>query len=96
MDNILIHNEEVEMEIQALKQSHNQDAEISEDETTTNPSLPSEDQVPKTTTMSQGQSSLKQCLASDIKFPKSKRKRGERKAGSGSWSRQVAGEPESQ
>lgn len=80
--------------MQTLKQSHNQDADVSEDEVT-NPSLLLEDQVPKTT-LSHEKSILKQCLASDINFPKSKRKRGERKAGSCSWSRQVTGEPDSQ
>ncbi|KAE8694872.1 C2 domain-containing protein / GRAM domain-containing protein isoform 1 [Hibiscus syriacus] len=43
---------------------------------------------------SQEQSILRPCLASDIYFPKSKRKRGERKAGSVGWSRKPAGEPD--
>lgn len=95
MDNILTHNEVVNKEMQTLKQSHNQDADVSEDEIT-NPSLPLEDQVLKTTTLSHEKSTLKLCLGSNIIFPKSKRKRGERKAGSCSWSRQVPGEPDSQ
>lgn len=95
MDNILTHNEVVNKEMQTLKQSHNQDADVSEDEIT-NPSLPLEDQVLKTTTLSHEKSTLKRCLGSNIIFPKSKRKRGERKAGSCSWSRQVPGEPDSQ
>ncbi|XP_039033113.1 uncharacterized protein LOC120168929 [Hibiscus syriacus] len=44
--------------------------------------------------VSQDQSILRSCLASDICFPKSKRKRGERKAGSVGWSRKPAGEPD--
>ncbi|KAF2300350.1 hypothetical protein GH714_012280 [Hevea brasiliensis] len=48
------------------------------------------------TIVSQGQSTLKSCLASDFQFPKNKRKRGERKAGSGGWSKKCSGEPDSQ
>ncbi|KAL4290149.1 hypothetical protein GQ457_14G001360 [Hibiscus cannabinus] len=44
--------------------------------------------------VSQEQSILRSCLASDISFPKSKRKRGERKAGSIGWSRKPTGEPD--
>ncbi|XP_042034784.1 uncharacterized protein LOC121781149 [Salvia splendens] len=36
---------------------------------------------------------LKSCLTSQIYFPKNKRKRGERKAASGNWSRHWPGEP---
>lgn len=45
---------------------------------------------------SQEQSTLKSCLASEIHFPKNKRKRGERKASSGGWNRKMPGEPDSQ
>ncbi|KAF3968379.1 hypothetical protein CMV_007716 [Castanea mollissima] len=45
---------------------------------------------------SQEQSTLKTCLASDVNFPKNKRKRGERKAGSVGWSKRSSGEPDSQ
>ncbi|XP_016505191.1 uncharacterized protein LOC107823111 isoform X1 [Nicotiana tabacum] len=45
---------------------------------------------------SQEQSTFKSCLASDIRFPKNKRKRGERKAGSVGWNRKMPGEPDSQ
>lgn len=44
----------------------------------------------------QEQSTLKTCLASDVNFPKNKRKRGERKAGSVGWSKRSSGEPDSQ
>lgn len=42
------------------------------------------------------QSTLKKCLASDINFPRNKRKRGERKAGPGSWNKRHSSEPDSQ
>lgn len=42
------------------------------------------------------QSTLKSCLASDLNFPKNKRKRCERKAGSGGWSKKPSSEPDSQ
>lgn len=46
--------------------------------------------------MSEEQSALKKCLASDINFPRNKRKRGERKAGPGSWNKKHSSEPDSQ
>ncbi|CDP10873.1 unnamed protein product [Coffea canephora] len=104
VDNILIHNESVGMEIQTFKQTHiasadkYQDAEISGEEESTNPTFPALEDLDKETgpAISQEQSTLKSCLATEIHFPKNKRKRGERKAGSGGWSRQLPGEPDSQ
>ena len=104
VDNILIHNESVGMEIQTFKQTHiasadkHQDAEISGEEESTNPTFPALEDLDKETepAISQEQSTLKSCLATEIHFPKNKRKRGERKAGSGGWSRQLPGEPDSQ
>lgn len=46
--------------------------------------------------VSEEQSALKKCLASDINFPRNKRKRGERKAGPGSWNKKHSSEPDSQ
>ncbi|KAH6778347.1 hypothetical protein C2S51_009659 [Perilla frutescens var. frutescens] len=102
VDNILIQNEAAEVEGAAFKYSHNQsadkvqDAEHSGDEYSNKATvLASEpDMVAKTTTPPQ-QATLKSCLTSQIHFPKNKRKRGERKAGSGNWSRQRPGEPDS-
>nr|XP_016505376.1 PREDICTED: uncharacterized protein LOC107823259 isoform X2 [Nicotiana tabacum] len=45
---------------------------------------------------SQEQSTFKSSLASDIRFPRNKRKRGERKAGSVGWNRKMPGELNSQ
>ncbi|CAK9167768.1 unnamed protein product, partial [Ilex paraguariensis] len=71
---------------------NHQDLEDSGEEESTNPLLPSSelDPVSKSDT-SQGQSTLKSCLASEFRFPKNKRKRGHRRAGSGGWSRQCPG-----
>lgn len=104
MDNILIHNELVEMEGQTFRKNNNQSAEKHQDsdnsgeEESINTLLPAaseSDAVMKSST-SHEQSTLKSCLASGIHVPKNKRKRGERKAGSGGWSRQHPGEPDSQ
>ncbi|XP_057777418.1 uncharacterized protein LOC130995923 isoform X2 [Salvia miltiorrhiza] len=94
VDNILIQNEAAEVE-GAFKYSHNQsadkaqDAEHSGEEESNNKAsiLAIESDVEANT--------LKSCLTSQIHFPKNKRKRGERKAGSGNWSRQRPGEAES-
>jgi len=44
--------------------------------------------------VAQEQSSLKPCMYSDVNIPKNKRKRGERKACSGGWSKKCSGESE--
>ncbi|RDY06615.1 hypothetical protein CR513_09373, partial [Mucuna pruriens] len=46
------------------------------------------------TAVSQEQSTLKSCMYRDVNFPKNKRKRGERKACSGGWSKKCSGESE--
>lgn len=102
VDNILIQNEAAEVEGSAFKYSHNQsadktqDAEHSGDEESNKASLSAlePDMVAKATSTPQ-HSTLNSCLTSQIHFPKTKRKRGERKAGSGNWSRQRPGEPDS-
>ncbi|XP_065865219.1 uncharacterized protein [Euphorbia lathyris] len=43
-----------------------------------------------------GQTVLKSCLESALQFPRNKRKRGERKAGSVGWNKKSSGEPDSQ
>ncbi|XP_022722984.1 uncharacterized protein LOC111280087 isoform X2 [Durio zibethinus] len=81
---------------QSIKQHHQ--PEKGEEGESTNP-CPIPTSEPNHATkyiVSQEQSTLRSCLASDICFPKSKRKRGERKAGSGGWSRKHSGEPDSQ
>ncbi|OIV94330.1 hypothetical protein TanjilG_18295 [Lupinus angustifolius] len=45
---------------------------------------------------SQDEPTLKSCLYKDANVPRNKRKRGERKAGSGAWSKKCSGEPDSQ
>ncbi|KAA8527245.1 hypothetical protein F0562_034658 [Nyssa sinensis] len=104
VDNVLIHNQAAEVERYTFKNRCNQpmekhqEPETSGQEESTNPSvIPAlePDSVAKTATPSE-QSTLKSCLASGIHFPKNKRKRGERKAGSGGWSRKHSGEPDSQ
>ncbi|KAK2380485.1 hypothetical protein P8452_36716 [Trifolium repens] len=52
--------------------------------------------IAPTTSASQEQSALKACMNKDISFPKNKRKRGERKAGSGAWNKKSPGEPDNQ
>ncbi|XP_039033105.1 uncharacterized protein LOC120168921 [Hibiscus syriacus] len=79
---------------QSMKQ-HHQTEKVEEGESS-NPSriATSEPKNATKNVVSQEQSILRSCLASDICFPKSKRKRGERKAGSVGWSRKPAGEPD--
>ncbi|CAI9770922.1 unnamed protein product [Fraxinus pennsylvanica] len=102
VDNIL-HNEGVEVEGPASENNHgesaekSQDGENSEKEDSNNAALPELDtDAGGETSVSQEQSILKSRLASEIHFPKNKRKRGERKAGTGNWSRQRTSEPDSQ
>lgn len=82
--------------------------EIGEQESTNLPLIPKSEPlivplIPKSEPLTveksigpQEQSTLKTCLASDVNFPKNKRKRGERKAGSVGWSKRSSGEPDSQ
>ncbi|PIN01816.1 hypothetical protein CDL12_14762 [Handroanthus impetiginosus] len=101
VDNILIQNETADQaEGSTFKYSNNQWPEKTQEaehsgEETNNASLALEPNVVAKAGADPEQSALKSCLAPEIHFPKNKRKRGERKAGSGNWSRQRPGEPES-
>ncbi|KAK4421999.1 hypothetical protein Salat_2150600 [Sesamum alatum] len=102
VDNILIHNEAAEVEGSTFKYGHNQSAEKTqeaenggEEESNNAVILALEPDMAAKPFATPEQSTLKSCLASEIHFPKNKRKRGERKAGSGNWSRQRPGEPDS-
>lgn len=69
---------------------------IEEDKSTIPPPLPTPEPNPVSKTMgSQHSSTLRSCLASDINFPKNKRKRGDRKAGSVGWNKKPSGESDS-
>ncbi|XVF29576.1 hypothetical protein REPUB_Repub15cG0133000 [Reevesia pubescens] len=104
VENVLIQNEGNAGDRQVLVRTNSQpiikqhhQPEKGEEVESTNPSIPtSEPNHATKSIMSQEQSTLRSCLASDICFPKSKRKRGERKAGSGGWSKKHSGEPDSQ
>ncbi|KAE8076633.1 hypothetical protein FH972_015270 [Carpinus fangiana] len=104
VDSVLVNSEAGEAEKDSFKKvgSHStemhQEAEIGDQEESTNPpSIPTSE--PLTVAKSVGpqeQSSLSSCLASEVHFPRNKRKRGERKAGSVGWSKKSSGEPDSQ
>ena len=83
VDNVLIHNEVSE------KGEQGESADPAAITTT-------ESSIPAKSAMSQDQSALRSCLNNDVHFPKNKRKRGERKAGSGGWKKKGSGEPDSQ
>lgn len=100
VDNIFIQNEAAEVEGSAFKYSHNQSADKGQDvehsggeEESNKASLSALE--PEMVAATPQQATLNSCLTSQIHFPKNKRKRGERKAGSGNWSRQRPGEPDS-
>ncbi|KAJ8774745.1 hypothetical protein K2173_017191 [Erythroxylum novogranatense] len=106
MDNVLIHNEVADGEVQAFVGASKQliethlEADKGEEGESTDPcpipnSYPDSVATP-IVTQEQSQSSLKSCLASEIQFPRYKRKRGERKGGSGGWSKKCTGDPDSQ
>ncbi|KAI7979116.1 hypothetical protein LOK49_Contig508G00006 [Camellia lanceoleosa] len=95
MDNVQIHNQAAEVERNTSKKIHNQTTEQHQEpegsgqEESSNLSLVpalETDPIAKAATLHE-ESRLTSCLASEIHFPKSKRKRGERKAGSGGWNR---------
>uniref|UniRef100_A0A2P2JAL7 Uncharacterized protein LOC105628261 n=1 Tax=Rhizophora mucronata TaxID=61149 RepID=A0A2P2JAL7_RHIMU len=104
VDNVLIHNEAVDGGRDIFLGMNNQliekhlELEQGEEGEGTDPCpIPASEPDPMAKTMEpQKQSTLKSCLASDFQFPRNKRKRGERKAGTGSWSKQCSGEPNSQ
>ncbi|KAJ1396482.1 hypothetical protein SESBI_32585 [Sesbania bispinosa] len=101
VDNVLIH-EIAETEDHTLKSGSHypieklQDMDKSEVEESLHPvSLPMSDFNTETNSaVSQEQCALKSCISKDVNFPKIKRKRGERKAGSGGWSKKCSGEPD--
>lgn len=107
-DNVLIHNEAAaEGVIQALKTSSSAEpavklfasVKVEKEESIIPWTIP--ETKPEVTTKTvasqqQQQSTLRSCLAADINFPKNKRKRGERKSGSGGWNKRCSGEPDSQ
>ncbi|XP_059291353.1 uncharacterized protein LOC132044834 [Lycium ferocissimum] len=103
VDNILIHNEAFEVGGHILTMNNDKSFEKHQDvvnnvdeESFNPPPSASEPNAAGKASASQEQSTLKSCLASEIHFPKNKRKRGERKAGSGGWNRKMPGEPDSQ
>ncbi|KAI9081885.1 hypothetical protein K1719_036147 [Acacia pycnantha] len=105
VDNVLIHNEAAEAEEHAFKSvNHNPtekhlEAGKGDHESANTASLPAtESNIAAKSALphSQEQSTLKSCLCIDVHFPNYKRKRGERKAGSGGWSKKCSGEPDSQ
>ncbi|KAJ1382449.1 hypothetical protein SESBI_44226 [Sesbania bispinosa] len=103
VDNVLIH-EVAETEDHTLKSGSHypieklQDMDKSEVEESLHPvSVPMSDFNTETNSaVSQEQCALKSCISKDVNFPKNKRKRGERKAGSGGWSKKCSGEPDNQ
>lgn len=104
VDNVLIQNQAAEVEqdtfmatnVQLIEKHH--EPERGEEGESSDPFLtPKPEPDPMEKNMgSQGQPVLKSCLASDLQIPRNKRKRGERKAGSGGWNKQCSGEPDSQ
>ncbi|KAJ9558720.1 hypothetical protein OSB04_013334 [Centaurea solstitialis] len=102
LDNILVHDETTEAERHTIRNCQHQvivkqEQVKSEEEESAHlgPALET-DTATKDAAAPQDQSTLKSCLVSEFQIPKNKRKRGERKAGSGNWSRQLPGEPDSQ
>ncbi|OMO72773.1 hypothetical protein CCACVL1_17602 [Corchorus capsularis] len=101
VENVLIQNEGntgvlLRTNSQPIKQ-HNQPEKGEEGDSTNRSTIPISEPNHATKSMvSQEQSTLRSCLASDICFPRNKRKRGERKAGSGGWSKKHSNEPDSQ
>ena len=102
MDNVLIHNEGADKERQAFVGTSSQpvekhhEPEKGEEGESTNPTPAAEPDPSKKTIISQGNSTFSSCLASDLQIPRNKRKRAERKAGSGGWSKKGSSEPDSQ
>lgn len=104
VDNIPIHNQanegdEAYTSITSKNQQskgtlkHQEPVKIKVEESFTNPVLPASGaKIMSEAAISQEQLTLKTQLPSDFHFPKNKRKRGERKAGIGNWSRQCPGD----
>ncbi|XP_022159105.1 uncharacterized protein LOC111025545 [Momordica charantia] len=104
VDNVLIHNEVAEAErntrsrivVQPVEK-HREPEKSKLGEGTSLNSIPTTQSDPMgKAVVCEEQSTLKKCLASDINFPRNKRKRGERKAGPGSWNKRHSSEPDSQ
>lgn len=101
---MLIHNEVAEAErntqsriVAQPVEKHQEPEKGKQGEGTSLSSVPTKQPDPMGKALiSQEQSALKKCLASDINFPRNKRKRGERKAGPGSWNKKHSSEPDSQ
>ncbi|XP_050212760.1 uncharacterized protein LOC126664423 isoform X2 [Mercurialis annua] len=104
VDNVLVHTETADGErgtfvaTSAQLLEEHQEPEIGHEAETLNPcpiSSSGSDPITKSTVTPE-ESILKSCLASDFQFPRNKRKRVERKAGSGGWNKKGSGDPDSQ
>lgn len=101
MDNVLIPNEAAEGEKHTFELISDQPKETLEQsdkgiqEEGPFPTPSSEPDPLVDASVPQEQSTLESCLASDVNFPRNKRKRGERRAGSVVWSKKCSGEPDS-
>ncbi|XP_020232793.1 uncharacterized protein LOC109813084 [Cajanus cajan] len=97
VDNVLIH-EVAETDEHTFKSATHHPMEKGEGEENLNPvSIPMSDiNTATNTAVPQEESTLKSCMYRDVNFPKNKRKRGERKACSGGWSKKCSGESENQ
>ena len=106
VDNVLLHDEAAEGEKNTIQRVNNHSQENQQQEPeicgqeamNLSCSIPSSEQPDSTLNgvVPHEQSSLKSCLASDVHFPRSKRKRGERKAGSVVWNKRCSGDTDSQ
>ncbi|KZV14906.1 hypothetical protein F511_40483 [Dorcoceras hygrometricum] len=99
VDNIMTHDEAAEVERSMSKNKHDQSAEQTRDTDNDLEEINNAAQVvidPHSlakAVASEEPSALIPCSVLELHFPKNKRKRGERKAGSRNWSRQRPGEP---
>ncbi|XP_042515676.1 uncharacterized protein LOC122089961 isoform X1 [Macadamia integrifolia] len=100
VDDVLIHNQAIQEELHSIESFKSRPSEkplelVIEQENKISPVRVAEPDLTQKTIVAEEQSTLKSCLASDFQVPKSnKRKRGERKAGSGGWSQKSSGEPD--
>ncbi|KAL5848409.1 hypothetical protein ACOSQ3_006443 [Xanthoceras sorbifolium] len=103
LDNILIQNDGAGEEQHTFLGTSNQSLEKhhepekgEEGESTLPSPIPSSEPDNMAKSVVPQEQTLKSCLSSDFHVPTNKRKRGERKAGPGSWNRKGSGEPDSQ
>ncbi|CAL0312097.1 unnamed protein product [Lupinus luteus] len=104
VDNILMHEVAEMKEHTLISATHHPDEKLqdivkSEAEENLHPAFNSMfdfDVATNSSTMSREQSTLEPYLYKDANILMNKRKRGERKAGSGAWSKKCSGEPDSQ